>query len=189
MHLEQSEDKLAQAIVAVKEGRKAEAKELLRVVVREVPQNVEGWLWLGASVSTPNETLYCLERVLEIEPGNQRAQAGIRWATAQLGQKPPLTTNPLLTPSESLEFDLAARTKAENVPENVGLTETSQPEPVTPTVQSTSTPSVALPEIDTLPSKDSTSHFFPNLIVAVLSLTLLLGIMIIVALLRAWLVG
>ena len=189
MYTEQSEDKLAQAIVAVKEGRKAEAKKLLQVVVREIPQNVEGWLWLGASVSTPNETLYCLERVLEIEPGNQRAQAGIQWATAQLGPKPPLATNPLSTLSESLESDREARTKIENVSENVALTEISQPEPAIPVVQTASTLSVALPETDTLPPDNSTSHFFPNLIVAVLSLTLLLGIMIIVALLRAWLVG
>jgi thioredoxin-like negative regulator of GroEL len=156
--LEQPEDKLARAISAVKQGRKAEAERLLKAVVQEAPRNAEGWLWLGAAVSSPGETLYCLERVLEIEPDNQRAQAGIQWAKAQLNRQPLATSHPPSSPSLRVEQALPAQTRIE------GATEQDQPG-----------------------GAHLTSYFFPNLIIAVLALTLLLGLLIIAALLRAWL--
>jgi len=156
--LEQPEDKLARAISAVKQGRKAEAERLLKAVVQEAPRNAEGWLWLGAAVSSPSETLYCLERVLEIEPDNQRAQAGIQWAKAQLSRQPLLTSHPPSSSSLRVEQAPPVQIRIESTME--------QGQPA---------------------AAHLSSHFFPNLIIAVLALTLLLGLLIVVALLRAWL--
>lgn len=212
MRLEQSEDKLARAISAVKQGRKAEAERLLRAVVREAPRNAEGWLWLGAAVFSPSETLSCLERVLEIEPDNKRAQAGVQWAKAQLSRQRLLTPHP---PSPSLTAEQVEPTQTQVAHMSKG------DQPVGALLQSVSNETAPLSPVDgssvgyqvamhqppepafkeqptlagaTRPSETAlagaeqvSSHFFPNLIIAVLAVTLLLGLLIILALLRAWL--
>ena len=76
MHPQQ--DRLSQGITALKAGNKSKAEQILKEVVQQIPRDVDAWLWSGAQVSTPNETFYCLERVLEFDPDNQKSQAGIQ---------------------------------------------------------------------------------------------------------------
>ena len=165
-----TEDLLAQGIAALKAGRKLEARTLLSRVVQESPGNENAWLWLGAAVSTPRETLSCLKRVLAINPQNARALAGTRWASAQLERGHLLSETPSPFPPGSPALAPA----------------------VSPIVEGPSlTPALALarpPSQATLVSgAQAIGGFFPNLVIAILSLTLVLGFLFIAGLLYAWL--
>ena len=41
------------------------------------PDYVEAWLWRAATTDQPDETIRCLERALELDPGNSRARRGL----------------------------------------------------------------------------------------------------------------
>jgi hypothetical protein len=70
-------DLLQQGIEALKAGRKAEARGLLKQVVQQDQHNETAWLWLSGAVDTDEQRRYCLEKVLEINPGNGMAQRGL----------------------------------------------------------------------------------------------------------------
>lgn len=76
---------LQAGIEAAKLGNKTVARQLLEGVVAEDSQNELAWIWLASVVSTTQEKRVCLERVLELNPSNDRA----RQALAKLGIKPP----------------------------------------------------------------------------------------------------
>jgi len=177
------QDKLPQGIAALKAGKKSEAEQILKEVVQQNPQNMDAWLWLGASVSTPNETLYCLERVLELEPDNQKAQAGVQWARTRVGQGQAEAVNPLsnarqdvqdIDLSESLPVSLSDGASASEIGTH------SQPDQTTEV-------EVLSPQVAADPVVQSTSHFFPIVLIAALVILLLFGVLLVIALLRAWL--
>ncbi|MBU1627794.1 tetratricopeptide repeat protein [bacterium] len=66
-----------QGISALKEGKKTVAQTLLKQAVQNNPRNLEAWLWLSGAVSTNQERINCLQKVLEIDPNNQLAAKGI----------------------------------------------------------------------------------------------------------------
>jgi twitching motility two-component system response regulator PilG len=68
---------LDQGIAAAREGDWETAHPLLREVIELDPNNELGWLWLAAVSQTDQESLTYLRRVLEINPLNRRALAGI----------------------------------------------------------------------------------------------------------------
>jgi hypothetical protein len=167
-----TEDLLAQGIAALKAGRKLEARTFLSTVVQESPGNENAWLWLGAAVSTPRETLSCLKRVLAINPQNAKALAGMRWASAQLererGHLPSATPSPFPSGSPVLAPTVSP------VVEGPSLT------PALAIAQSSS-------QATLVSGAQVTGGFFPNLVIAILSLTLVLGFLFIAGLLYAWL--
>src|SRR5512136_295908 len=79
--------KLRDGIEAARSGQKHMAQAHLHAVLRVDPNNTAALLWL-AFVSSPQESLYLLERVLELDPANERAKSGLRWAKERLGQGP-----------------------------------------------------------------------------------------------------
>ena len=176
------QDELQQGITALKAGKKSEAEQILKEVARQNPQDVDAWLWLGASVSTPNETLYCLERVLELEPDNQKARAGVEWAGTQIGEGQPGAVDPLSSARQEVQdIGLSERPPA-SLSDGTGPSENgahAQRDPEDTLV------GVLSPPVTADPVAQSTSHFFPNLVIAALVIILLLGILLIVALLRA----
>jgi tetratricopeptide (TPR) repeat protein len=42
--------------------------------------NEDAWVWRAGVARTPDETVFCLKRVLELNPQNARAKAGLAWA-------------------------------------------------------------------------------------------------------------
>jgi hypothetical protein len=50
------------------------------------PENVEAWLWRAATTDQAKETIYCLERALELDPGNSRARRGLEECRRRLAQ-------------------------------------------------------------------------------------------------------
>jgi hypothetical protein len=68
---------LAQGIEAVKAGDRPRARELLARAIRLNPADDRAWLWLSGAVETDDDRRRCLERVLQLNPGNQAAQRGL----------------------------------------------------------------------------------------------------------------
>jgi hypothetical protein len=93
---------LQQGIAAARAKRKSEAYGLLRQVVATDPRNIDAWIWLGAVAPTLPEQLQSFERALALDPTNEKAQAGQRWAASRLGGgSAPAPTAPPSTPSAS----------------------------------------------------------------------------------------
>ena len=70
---------LQQGIAAVKAGRKQDAHTFLMRVVELDDHNELAWLWLSGIIESFEDRRICLENVLEINPDNATAQAGLRW--------------------------------------------------------------------------------------------------------------
>src|SRR5690349_14975978 len=75
---------LAQAVDALRTGDRAKARDLLGQAIRLNPGDDRLWLWLSGAVETDDERRRCLERALQLNPGNQAARRGL----AQLAAGP-----------------------------------------------------------------------------------------------------
>lgn len=65
-------------VKAYRAGNKSEARTLLQRALEIDEYNEQAWLWLSAVVETPEEQQTCLENVLVINPGNERARDGLK---------------------------------------------------------------------------------------------------------------
>jgi twitching motility two-component system response regulator PilG len=74
---------LQEGISAAKAGNKALAYSLLQQATELAPENELAWLWLAGVAPNPDEAVSFLKRVLEINPANERARAGLEWARAK----------------------------------------------------------------------------------------------------------
>ena len=83
---------LYEGAVAVTEGRKSAAQELLMKVIQLDEQNEQAWLWLSGAVDDPDDQQIALENVLAINPNNRAAQDGLRWLAEGA---PAITSTPI----------------------------------------------------------------------------------------------
>jgi len=65
---------ILQAKKAAGENDTAIAQKILKKVISQEPKNVEAWLTLADIVKKPEVAEKCLQRVLQIDPGNQAAE-------------------------------------------------------------------------------------------------------------------
>ncbi len=77
---------LEEAWSHLSQGQRKTARELATRAAKLDPQAEGPWLVLAA-VSTPEESLKYLQKVLEINPANQRALQGIHWAEQRIQTK------------------------------------------------------------------------------------------------------
>lgn len=84
-HPETINDRLRLGIDAARTGRENEARNHLIAVLRQDPNNIPAMLWLAFVLPSPQDTIRLLNRVLALDPTNERAKAGIRWAKVRLG--------------------------------------------------------------------------------------------------------
>lgn len=108
-------DEMLQAgIAACKAGDNPKAKQLLTSVVQANPQSELGWLWLGESLTLPDQQAYCFRRVLALNPNHTLAQqklvvlsgsAPANSAQAISSPPAPAPFTPLATPQRSGEVD------------------------------------------------------------------------------------
>ena len=61
-------------MAAARQGRRTEARRLLQAVLERDDSNELAWMWMASVVDTPRERRVCLETVLELNPGSQRAR-------------------------------------------------------------------------------------------------------------------
>src|SRR5258706_10062108 len=90
---EQAKQLLQQGIAAAKAGQPAEARQLLQQAVKRDPTNESAWLWLSSVAKDDQERIFCLKKILEINPNNENAIKGLR----QVGGGPEPRRDP--TPS------------------------------------------------------------------------------------------
>src|SRR5437763_17028421 len=87
---------LARGKQALHGGKRDEAVAAFRRAVAADPTIIDSWLWLAGFCADPHESLRCLAQVLALDPQNEAAHEGIRWARKRLadageldGESPP----------------------------------------------------------------------------------------------------
>ncbi len=76
---------IAKAKKAVLEGNPTLARELAAQVLDSDPENISGLL-LMAGLSEPQQSILWLRKVLDLDPQNKTARAGMHWVGSQLRQ-------------------------------------------------------------------------------------------------------
>jgi twitching motility two-component system response regulator PilG len=79
---------LQAAIAAARAGDRAAARALLGEVTRGEPDNEVAWLWLASVAETPEEAVGHLQRVLAMNPANERARQGLAHFLGRGGPDP-----------------------------------------------------------------------------------------------------
>ena len=65
------------AKLALEQGDRFQAKDKLSELLKEDPDNVEYWLLLSTVVDSTKERLFCLKKVIALDPRNQEARLGM----------------------------------------------------------------------------------------------------------------
>jgi len=78
---------LQQGVNAAKAGDKAQARLLLQQVIGKDADNIVGWLWLASVSDDAQQRFDCIQRVLSLDPTNERARSWITVAKNQLTQE------------------------------------------------------------------------------------------------------
>jgi len=85
-----------QGITAAKAGNKDEARRLLQQSIRLEPDNEAGWLWLASVARDAQERVFCLNRILEINPNNETALKALEGLQAASAPAPAPAQSPAL---------------------------------------------------------------------------------------------
>jgi tetratricopeptide (TPR) repeat protein len=99
---------LEQGIQAAQAGRREQARALLTKVVEADERNEQAWLWLAGMVDDPADMRTCLENVLDLNPGNAKAQQGLAWIEKRYGPRPAAASAPSSAAPHSIEAPHAA---------------------------------------------------------------------------------
>ena len=76
---------LNDAIEALRNNDRAQARDLLTRLLKVDQGNATYWVWLSAAVDTQKERLYCLQSAIQLDPENASAKRGL----VLLGAIPP----------------------------------------------------------------------------------------------------
>jgi tetratricopeptide (TPR) repeat protein len=76
---------LTEAIEAIRQGNKKQAKDILTRLIKADQHNAGYWVWMSAAVETKKERLYALQTALRADPDNAAAKRGL----VLLGAMPP----------------------------------------------------------------------------------------------------
>ena len=68
---------LEQAVALIREGNIAKARAILIEVLKQNPRDDYAWLCMTLCVTEVEQKRYCFQKVLKINPQNQRAIAGL----------------------------------------------------------------------------------------------------------------
>lgn len=71
-------EQLQKAIEAIKGGEKNSGKLILYKLVKDEPGNELAWMWLSACIDDNNQKIKCLEKVIEINPNNEKARIALQ---------------------------------------------------------------------------------------------------------------
>ena len=66
-----------EAVEALREGKKARARELLTGLLKTDQNNATYWVWMSATMDTAKERIYCLQTALKLDPENTTAKRGL----------------------------------------------------------------------------------------------------------------
>jgi dipeptidyl aminopeptidase/acylaminoacyl peptidase len=93
---EETQNLLRTAIQAAQGGNKAIARHILEQVIDQDPNNELAWIWMASVAETLDERRNCLQKVLAINPKNERAKQALakveRTAASPAPSAPPSQT-------------------------------------------------------------------------------------------------
>src|SRR6266487_320525 len=98
---------LQQGIAAARAGQREEARALLMRVVEADERSEQGWLWLAGVMDDPEDMRTCLENVLDLNPGNVKAQQGLAWIESRYGPRATPGAAPATGPTVRLAPEVA----------------------------------------------------------------------------------
>ena len=78
-------DLVKQGIALARGGDKPQARPLLRQAVEREPTNEAAWMWLASVAESPQDALTALERVLTLNPMNEKARTAAHAARLKVG--------------------------------------------------------------------------------------------------------
>lgn len=113
MSSEQARELRQQGIAAAKAGQKDHARQLLQQAIRLEPDSEAAWLWLASVARDQRERVFCLQKILEINPHNEtalRALEGIMPASPFSMAAPTPTASAPAAPRRAAETQAAAQT-------------------------------------------------------------------------------
>ncbi len=79
---------LRRGVSAARAGLHSVAAASFERAAENLPDDPNVWLWLAWAANSPDNTLRCLERVLELSPGHAAASAGLIWVQALANPAP-----------------------------------------------------------------------------------------------------
>jgi hypothetical protein len=91
---------LQKAATLISSGQKQRAMGVLAGILAEHPDNEQAWLWMASVVPHAEQRIYCLERVLKINPENQAVKE--RLAKLVQVRQPPASVSQRAHPSKEL---------------------------------------------------------------------------------------
>ncbi|MCZ7546391.1 MAG: hypothetical protein M5R40_23975 [Anaerolineae bacterium] len=91
---------IKRGIEAAQAGNKKAAKDSFVQALKHDPRNELAWMWMVSVVETEKERRFCLQKILEINPGNARARQAL--AQMQRTQLPDWLSRPA-TAEETLK--------------------------------------------------------------------------------------
>jgi hypothetical protein len=78
------EEKLKEGMTFAKNGQFTQAEAIFDKVIAANHQHLEGLIWKAAVTNDPAVAVTCLEKVMRLDPHNQRAKHGLDWARKRL---------------------------------------------------------------------------------------------------------
>lgn len=124
-----SETALRRGIAAARAGLRSVAAAQFERTAESLPDDPNVWLWLAWVANSPDNTIRCLERVLELSPGHAAATAGLMWARGLSQDTPqePVSVPTNVTVAESLP-PVVPVVEPTSVPECFAVNDESAPE-------------------------------------------------------------
>jgi tetratricopeptide (TPR) repeat protein len=81
---------LQNAIQALKAGDRARARQILQTILKSDPRNEDAWVMYAYASDKKEQALYCLQKALDINPFNEKAQKALQKLQGQPA-KPPVS--------------------------------------------------------------------------------------------------
>ncbi len=81
------QETLRQGIEFAREGQKSQARKLFKQVIDMDKDNEKAWFWLASVAESDEERRDALEKVLELNPNNERAEQALEKVKARLGSR------------------------------------------------------------------------------------------------------
>lgn len=83
-----SDEELEKAIALIKAGNIDQGGKILVSLLKQNQQIERAWAWSFACVKTDDQRIYCLKKVLELNPGHTKAKAALTELESKLNAKP-----------------------------------------------------------------------------------------------------
>lgn len=83
VHARRIQQYINQGVQAHQKGDTTTARLHFQAALREDPENIVILLWLAYIAPNYDKRIFLLNRVLDLDPNNERAQAGLAWAKKQ----------------------------------------------------------------------------------------------------------